>query len=188
MRLFIAIRFHETILETLRCVEDQLRKQALGGNFTRKENFHLTLSFLGEVADVNAVLRVMDQVRFPAFRLQLEGIGRFCQEKGGDILWAGVKESQGLCQLQSFLERTLLLSGFPIEQRAFQPHITLGRKVKLCEGCDLAALSEAIPPVGMEVGKIYLMRSDAPQGMLTYTEVYAKELGPLPENPCHSNE
>lgn len=180
MRLFIAIRFSEAILEALWYIENQLCQQALSGNFTRKENFHLTLSFLGDVTEVDAILQVMDQVKLPAFPLRLEGIGCFCQEKGGDILWAGVRESQGLRQLQSFLERALRLKGFPLEQRGFQPHITLGRKVKLCEGFPLAAFSATIPPVDMEVRKFYLMRSDSPQGILTYTEIYERELEGLP--------
>ena len=137
---------------------------------------------------VDAILQVMDQVKLPAFPLRLEGIGCFCQEKGGDILWAGVRESQGLRQLQSFLERALRLKGFPLEQRGFQPHITLGRKVKLCEGFPLAAFSATIPPVDMEVRKFYLMRSDSPQGILTYTEIYERELEGLPGHSYDSDE
>ena len=188
MRLFIAIRFSEAILEALWYIENHLCQQALSGNFTRKENFHLTLSFLGDVTEVDAILQVMDQVKLPAFPLRLEGIGCFCQEKGGDILWAGVRESQGLRQLQSFLERALRLKGFPLEQRGFQPHITLGRKVKLCEGFPLAAFSATIPPVDMEVRKFYLMRSDSPQGILTYTEIYERELEGLPGHSYDSDE
>ena len=188
MRLFIAIRFSEAILEALWYIENQLCQQALSGNFTRKENFHLTLSFLGDVTEVDAILQVMDQVKLPAFPLRLEGIGCLCQEKGGDILWAGVRESQGLRQLQSFLERALRLKGFPLEQRGFQPHITLGRKVKLCEGFPLAAFSATIPPVDMEVRKFYLMRSDSPQGILTYTEIYERELEGLPGHSYDSDE
>ena len=102
MRLFIAIRFSEAILEALWYIENQLCQQALSGNFTRKENFHLTLSFLGDVTEVDAILQVMDQVKLPAFPLRLEGIGCFCQEKGGDILWAGVREpALGLCRRAS---------------------------------------------------------------------------------------
>ena len=73
MRLFIAIRFSEAILEALWYIENQLCQQALSGNFTRKENFHLTLSFLGDVTEVDAILQVMDQVKLPAFPLRLEG-------------------------------------------------------------------------------------------------------------------
>ena len=49
MRLFIAIHFNDDIKNKLAREIEILKKQALSGTFSRKENLHLTVIFLGEV-------------------------------------------------------------------------------------------------------------------------------------------
>jgi 2'-5' RNA ligase len=48
MRLFIAIHFSPGVREVLLSAIDSLRAQAVSGNFTRPENLHLTLAFIGD--------------------------------------------------------------------------------------------------------------------------------------------
>jgi len=47
MRLFIAINFNEKIKDRLCEMQGQLKAQTYAGNFSRRENLHLTLVFLG---------------------------------------------------------------------------------------------------------------------------------------------
>ena len=60
MRLFIAIRMDETMREALLGMQAALRRQRVGGTYTKPENLHLTLAFIGEYADPERVLEVME--------------------------------------------------------------------------------------------------------------------------------
>ena len=61
MRLFVAIEFDEKTKSKMIDVQDQLRAAVLHGNFSRPENLHLTLAFLGEVPEerVGGIIRAM---------------------------------------------------------------------------------------------------------------------------------
>ena len=59
MRLFIAIRFSPEIRQTLLDAVSGLRAQARSGNFTRPENLHLTLAFLGETNQTKEIRTAM---------------------------------------------------------------------------------------------------------------------------------
>ena len=48
MRLFVAIEFEPDIIESLKRVQSDLKRCGLKGRFTKEENLHLTLAFIGE--------------------------------------------------------------------------------------------------------------------------------------------
>ena len=75
MRLFIAIRFSEEILDALEEIQEDWRMQGVFGNYTKPENLHLTLAFIGEYPDPELIREIISQVRFEPFRLRLEGLG-----------------------------------------------------------------------------------------------------------------
>ena len=49
MRLFIAIPFSEEFKGELIRVQNEMRANGVRGNFSRAENLHVTVAFLGEV-------------------------------------------------------------------------------------------------------------------------------------------
>lgn len=123
-RLFVALRppkgVRDLLINTMGGVE--------GMRWQDAEQLHLTLRFVGEVdgnlaEDLAAALGI---VRFPPFDLQLAGVGRFQQRRGG-ALWAGVRPREPLAQLAAKIERMCQSVGLPPERRAFHPHITLAR-------------------------------------------------------------
>ena len=67
MRLFIAIRLNPETRDALVSAQSSLRKQGIGGNYTKTENLHLTLAFLGEYPDPAYVLETMRTVPFSPF-------------------------------------------------------------------------------------------------------------------------
>lgn len=173
MRLFLAVRFNDAVLNALADSMERLEKAAKSGNFTRPENLHLTLVFLGETGRAAAVRRAMDSVQAAPFALRLGEFGRFSRP-GSEICWVGVKACPPLAALQSTLSGALRSAGFSLENRAFRPHITLGREVIFSRNFDFAALSAA--SVGMTVDRFSLMKSERVNGSLTYTELYARRL------------
>lgn len=177
MRLFIAINFNEEIKAGINEIIKRLKKQAIQGNFTSMDNLHLTLVFLGEVAPakVNKIQQVMDRVNTASFALTIKGLGCF-QQEGGDIYWLGIDRNGSLFALQKQLSQNLIQAGFPIDKRAYKPHLTLGRRVILPQQFNQAEFIKTLKPMKTEISKISLMNSERLDGRLTYTEIYAKEL------------
>ena len=77
MRLFIAIRLSDEIRSGLAEIQSLLRNRGVSGNFTKLENLHLTLAFIGEYADPEGVLDAIRGVPFAPFSIRLDGFGSF---------------------------------------------------------------------------------------------------------------
>ena len=104
MRLFIAINFGENELDAFEAARDRLRERAGRANYSRRENLHLTLAFLGEQPQARLPRRPRRHARRRAgsqpFTLRFERSGRFRRE-GGDILVArpgGLPGSSRACR------------------------------------------------------------------------------------------
>ena len=67
MRLFIAIRLDNKLLGALSRYQGDLKKLGVMGHYTPRENMHITLAFIGEYNDPNAVLEAMEKVEFIPF-------------------------------------------------------------------------------------------------------------------------
>ena len=100
--------------------------------WTRPENVHLTLKFLGEVReevleDLCAVLEEVCAKHVP-FDADLAGLGAFPSARRARVLWAGIGiGSDRLRSLAVDLDAALAPLGFEREERAYMPHLTLGR-------------------------------------------------------------
>lgn len=169
MRLFIAINFNSNTLTRLIALRDELRSRSERGNFSRDENLHLTLAFLGECSteQTAAAKAAMDSVTFTPFDMTIDRIGRFKRD-GGDIWWASGEPPTALIRLQRELTEKLTMAGFELDKRKYSPHITLEREV----------VTDTVPwmvkPFGETVGRIDLMKSERISGKLIYTAIYEK--------------
>ena len=170
MRLFIAINFNNDTRSRLLALCDELRGKSERGRFSLQENLHLTLAFLGECdgKQTSAVKSVLAAVSYEPFDIAVDCVGRFRRD-GGDLWWAGLRESEPLIALQGDLTEKLIVSGFSLDKRRYNPHITLGREVKT------GSMPESIEPFGETVTSIDLMKSERINGKLTYTAIYTKE-------------
>lgn len=177
MRLFIAINLNDEIKDYLVSAIHVLKKKSSAGNFTHRENLHLTLVFLGELnpEKVGAIRSVMNRAGGGAFRLSFSGFGRF-KRRGGDIHWAGIEKSRDLTAIQKLLTDELTAAGFPLEDREYSPHLTLGRGIRLFDpAADIYGVL-AGESREMTVSRISLMKSERINGKLTYTEIYGRDL------------
>ena len=132
MRLFIAIEFDNTILSSLKIVQGNLKKCGLNGKYTREENLHLTLAFIGEYGYPDKVLAALEELDFKEFTIEIDGIGNF-----GDLYWAGLKDNPYLISLVKSLRKKLSDYEIPFDRKKFSPHITLMRRAggRLDIGC-----------------------------------------------------
>mgnify|MGYP001182129787 CR=1 FL=1 len=132
MRCFIAIELPEAIRSRLRGLQDHLNGLSPIVRWTRPEQIHLTIKFLGEVPDdrIAQVCSTTVEVAaaHAAFRLQVRGAGCFPPYGNPRVLWAGLHEPpDNLLRLHRDLDAALARLGYPPENRAFSPHLTIGR-------------------------------------------------------------
>jgi 2'-5' RNA ligase len=136
LRLFIALEPPELVRRRLAALEVELKRAAGPAadqvKWVPVENVHLTLQFLGAVPEERraAVETAVREAAAGAAALHLEvrGAGAFPSGRRARVLWAGVEGEVGpLSQLVGELGRRLAPLGYPPEERAFSPHLTLGR-------------------------------------------------------------
>jgi 2'-5' RNA ligase len=123
-RLFTAIEVPREIGERLAL----LRGGLPGARWIDVENYHLTLSFIGDIDDAAArdAAEALDGVRRPAFSLEIDGLDAFGGARPKTV-YARVVPSPALMELQAAQERLLRRLGLKLENRQYTPHVTLAR-------------------------------------------------------------
>jgi 2'-5' RNA ligase len=192
MRLFIAVNFDEELTGRILEIQERLRAAAARGNFSRRDNLHLTLVFLGETdaGMVPAIRDIIAALPSPgAFTLNFSRAA--CFRHSGKELWyigadPGSRGIGRLLELRAKLVEGLeglaappsASSRFPagggglsFDRRPFKAHITLGRELRLNR--ELAPF-----PVQIEapIRRISLMQSEHRDGRLVYTELFGRDL------------
>lgn len=132
MRSFIAIPLSPECRDTLGRMQRALRETGADVRWVPLSSIHLTLKFLGEAdpAAVPALGRELAREAGPAppFRLRLGGLGAFPHPGRPRVVWCGLDgETGALDLLQRRVEAVCVRGGFAPEERAFRPHLTLGR-------------------------------------------------------------
>lgn len=164
MRLFIAIRLSEEMCAAAARIQDEFRRRGVTGNYTPVENLHVTLAFIGEYADGDAVREVVDGVRLRPFAVALEGVGAF-----GDLWWVGLERSEPLEACVRRLRRGLSDAGIPFDRKRFSPHITLIRRAEREGASRMPGID--VPRAETRVERLSLMRSDRRRNGMIYTEI-----------------
>ncbi|MCK5269950.1 MAG: RNA 2',3'-cyclic phosphodiesterase [Sedimentisphaerales bacterium] len=190
IRCFIAIELDEGIRGELGRLQDRLRRRLQVNDkavkWVRPENVHLTLKFLGEVADrvipdiCSAVSEAAGEIA--PFTFEVTDCGCFPRSGAARVLWVGVKQGkETLLQLQEMVELYLAEIGFPPEERRFSAHLTLGR-IKNTEAGRLVhdAVAE-LEPIRLgcrDVSEITVFQSELTQSGPIYTPLHHGKLMP----------
>ncbi len=133
MRAFIALELSPQLRESLSSLMKDLKgPRGIKGKWVPPENIHLTLRFLGEIREeqVEAIGKLIEDVARDSkpFSLSLEGLGAFPSSFRPRVLWVGVKKGLELLEkMYNQLEEGLFKLGFPPNDKAFKPHLTLAR-------------------------------------------------------------
>lgn len=130
IRAFIAVDLDDPVIEKVCNVVEILKPRITEIRWLRKENLHLTLKFLGNIAEsqvepITAALRHPLGLFSPC-TISAKGLGVFPDFRRPKILWVGLTGDQ-LVQLAAEIESALMPLGFTPENRAFTPHLTIGR-------------------------------------------------------------
>jgi 2'-5' RNA ligase len=130
VRLFVALEIPCAVRDNLATLINDLRITAPKARWVRPENIHVTLKFIGEILpdkleDIRGALSGVHSER--PVELNFRGLGFFPNAKRPSVLWAGIDASPNLPSLAGGIDRSLEKVGFPREQRAFVPHLTIAR-------------------------------------------------------------
>ncbi len=172
MRLFVSLNPGENEKDVIEQYMLKLKKAGASGNFSRRENLHVTLAFIGETERQRDIERVMDAAEAEAFVYRLSSLGRFKSGPGGDTVFIGVEDMGELFKLACSVSEGLKKAGFRLDGRSFKPHLTIGRNIS---GFDSIRHIPA-PQLEIRASEICLMKSERLRGVLTYTSLYKRLL------------
>jgi RNA 2',3'-cyclic 3'-phosphodiesterase len=132
IRAFIAITPPTTLQQTMAEVRQGFQHLSLPWRWITPDHIHLTLRFLGNVPveSVPSLLQAMEHASQgqTAFSLRAKALGCFPHPARPRVLWVGLDDpGQALGRLNERLTAALTPLGFPPEDRAFHPHLTLAR-------------------------------------------------------------
>lgn len=178
MRLFFAIELESYIKDYLYNIQNNIRQYCTAGNFSYKENFHLTLRFMGEQnpEQAQALKSALQHTagRIHGFELKLDGIGKF--DRGNrKIIWVGLQKSPQLKLLYGELENELSRWGYQKEERGLNPHITFAREVRIEDYSRMEANINVENKV-ISVNSVSLMESTRIENKLAYIAIAKNDL------------
>jgi 2'-5' RNA ligase len=124
MRLFVGIPIPSNFFRALlRVAQNEETGKA---RWTPPEKAHLTLVFLGEVAEARLSSIEREVVAIHAAPLDIR-VTRLDSFPRAGVLFAAVAPSARLLHLHTVISSSMKGLGFPQERRPYHPHITLAR-------------------------------------------------------------
>lgn len=181
LRLFVAISLPEDVKSEIEKAQREMR-QALPPNavrWTKREQFHLTMKFFGNVAEAH-VGELIESLRnaclpFKSMRLRAEGVGFFPEARFPRVVWVGVRDSEEtLPRLQQAIEASVKNFTEEKPEGKFMGHVTLGRiqHIHRSQAETLAKLANGMAnrSFGAWIAEgVELIRSDLSPSGATYT-------------------
>jgi RNA 2',3'-cyclic 3'-phosphodiesterase len=173
-RVFCAIELPPEVRARLEDHVRRLRKEVpdVAASWSRVENIHLTLKFFGnvEVKRIEKISAAAERAvkEFSTFQIGVGGTGVFPRPSRPQVLWIGIVDQSGrLSALQEKFEDACAAEGFPKEDRAYKPHLTLAR-LRKPEGARQLAdahLQVKFEQIEIEIKDIVIFRSEpSPKG------------------------
>ena len=132
MRVFIAVQLSTDVRAKLKEALERLKEAGADMRYVKSENAHLTLRFLGKVAEseLENIKKAMEKALqgICVFKVSFSGVGAFLQTETPRVVWTPVREGkEELCRIRDLLQKTLFQVGIEKEDREYHPHLTLAR-------------------------------------------------------------
>jgi 2'-5' RNA ligase len=185
VRLFLALELDLRERRAIREATAPMREAASEASWVSENNLHLSIKFFGEQPDttpaaLTAVLAPVGAAHQP-FDLRVSGLGAFPNLRAPRVVWMGVQQDPRLELVHHDVEATCAANGYPLDGRAFRPHITLARvraPLPLANARALALAARAVVYKGMQqVYALSLIESTLGPGGPRYTKVSSIPLG-----------
>lgn len=176
IRAFIAVRIPDDIQSELCRLGAQFRSEIRRASWVREGNIHLTLKFLGDIerSMIDQISRELKSIaeKTRRFEMAIDHLGVFPNPRRPRVLWVGVNDGRDqLSELAAQVDDALAGLGFPKEERAFRPHLTLARIKASHDLTSALEANERFNRLSVEVNSFELIRSQlTPKGAI-YTTI-----------------
>ena len=175
MRCFVALDLPEGFVGDTADLSHMLAA-SVDGRFVPRENYHLTLAFIGEVGEdgARAAVRALDAAceGVAPIPLHANGLGHFGKPRDA-TLWLGI-ESQGRAEeLAARVREALSENWVDYDSKAFRAHVTLARRARLPKD----ELPGPVFPGDDLAREVTLYRSTLSSEGATYKPLYTVILG-----------
>lgn len=170
-RLFVAVDLPEEVRKQLLTTAQSVDLK--GARYSRPEQMHLTIRFLGKVQfeQKECLVQKLDAIRLSSFKLEIDALGVFPQKGVPGILWAGLKACEALGKVRESVESVVATCGFDSDNKPWHPHITLARlkernylTPEMLDAVGIDRMSLEFP-----VNEFYLYRSELRKSGAVYT-------------------
>lgn len=145
-RIFVAVKVEpgETLLSMISSLKTGLINEKI--NWTNPDNIHITLAFLGDTEE-GKIKPLTEALKWEIevlgkFKFIIRGSGIFKNLNDPRVIWAGIESSTELVELNKVVLKGLRSIGIKIDDRQFNPHLTLGRIKRLDDKANLKSLTE----------------------------------------------
>jgi 2'-5' RNA ligase len=169
MRLFVCVRPPDAVLDRLDELVARCRTGSSGGvRWADRSTWHVTLHFLGEVADPDPVVQALSDLALPAVEADL---GPAVRLLGRRVVCAPIAGLEGLARR---VQGAVAHLGEPPEDRPFRGHVTLAR---------LGRSGGGHPCVGTPIAErwtvddVTLVRSHLGSGPARYEDLFVRSVG-----------
>ncbi len=132
-RLFVSVDLPPPLEPKVRDIQSHLRGTRADLSFTKPEQAHLTMKFVGNTPEehLGEVSDAVDEAAAAVepFEVELGGTGVFPSRDYVSVVWVGVRKGvEGLTRLHEELERRTVSRGLADEaEHDYVPHVTLAR-------------------------------------------------------------
>lgn len=179
IRSFLAIEIPEMLHPPMEELQKKLKVTRADVKWVAPQNMHFTLKFFGEISSekIAQASQIIEPIvaHCQPFSISISGLGCFPSPYRPRVIWLGINTgNREMALLQKKIEEKLLAVGFPAEERAFTPHLTMGR---IRSGRNLSDLQPLLAAnqnwqVGtFEVREIVLFKSDLKPTGAIYTHL-----------------
>lgn len=192
VRTFLAVELPQEEKTRLAALERGFAGHLSVLKWVAPDLLHITVRFLGALGESRLGLvadaAAKSAANIEPFTLRMTGLGAFPSERSPRVLWVELAHDRGFESLSRLFERLegeLAGLGFPKDERAFSPHITLGRVRDTASSADRQAVGETLARVKagrnvnghFAVRQLVVMRSDLARSGPKYTPIAFATLG-----------
>jgi RNA 2',3'-cyclic 3'-phosphodiesterase len=124
-RAFVAVPLPEAVLDA---VDAHVSELSVAGRVATRDQWHLTLRFLGDEVDVDAVVAALAGLDAEGGTARIGGAGAFPDALHARVLWLGLVEgADALARLATAVAARTAGVGHEPDPRPFRPHLTIAR-------------------------------------------------------------
>jgi 2''-5'' RNA ligase len=126
----VAVRPPDAVLEAMEATLAPARKAMIGPRWAGRDQWHVTLQFLGPVATLAPVVAGLEAAvaKLWPFTFRLGGSGAFPNPRRARVVWIGAEEGAGpMAGLAGAVTGALAPLGYEAETRPFRSHLTVAR-------------------------------------------------------------